>query len=79
MIQNFTNNKNTNYSINTRMSVEDKIMEALKNKTKIEQIAILEKISKGIRQRNSIRINKKKYKEQLVDERPDELKLKGEM
>ena len=60
------------------MSITDKIMEALKNKTKVEQIAILESISKGIRQRNSIRINKKKYKEQLVDERPDEIDLKSD-
>lgn len=79
MIQNFTDNKKTNYSINTRMRVRDKIKEILKGLTKVEQIALLESLSKEIRQKNSIRISKRQFKDTRIDDREDELKLKGEM
>lgn len=40
-IKNLTDDKKTNYSINTTDDIEDKIRELLKDKTIEEQIAIL--------------------------------------
>ena len=77
MITNLTDNKKTNYTINNRMTKRDKINEILKGSTKVEQIALLESMSKEIRQKNSIRISKKQFKDLRVDdERPDLLDMK---
>ena len=75
----FTGNMPNIQKINTRMTKREKINEVLKGLTKVEQIALLESMSKEIRQKNSIRISKKQFKDTRVDDRDDELKLKGEM
>lgn len=59
------------------MKRRDKIMDCMKGMTKVEQIALLESISKEIRQKNSIRINSRKFMDTRVDERPDEITLKA--
>lgn len=61
------------------MTKREKITEILKGSTKVEQIALLESMSKEIRQKNSIRISKRQFKDTRIDDREDELKLKGEM
>ena len=62
------------------MTKRDKIKEILKGATKVEQIALLESLSKEIRKGNSIRISKRQFKDTKVDdEREDILKLRGEL
>lgn len=61
------------------MTRRDKIKEVLKPMSKVEQIALLESMSKEIRQKNSIRISKRQFKDTRIDDREDELRLKGEM
>ena len=51
------------------------ILELLNTLTKAEAITLIESIGKELRQKNSIRISSKKFK-QMVDERPDEAALK---
>jgi len=59
------------------MTKREKIAEVLKGLTKVEQIALLESMSKEIRQKNSIRISKKQFKDTRIDdERPDLLDMK---
>jgi len=50
------------------MTKREKIAETLKGLTKVEQIALLESMSKEIRQKNSIRISKKQFKDTRVDD-----------
>ena len=70
-------NQKTNVNGLLKMTKREKIKEILKGFTKVEQIALLESMSKEIRQKNSIRICKKQFKDLRVDdERPDLIEMK---
>ena len=56
--------------------IDDKIMDVLRYKTTTEKIAILERIGKQLRQKNSIRINRGYSTGKFDAERPDLIDLK---
>ena len=57
MMQNLTNQKKSNFVINT-MTIHQQIMEVMEALTASQQLRELEKLSKKIRKENSIRITK---------------------
>lgn len=56
-IQNLTDNKKTNYTINT-MEKQEAIEEILSGLSESEKLKVLEKLAMKIRKANSIKINK---------------------
>lgn len=72
-IQDFTNSKTTNTTINTQkyMSKRERILDELKDISLIQQITLIESISKELRQKSSISINTRRRKLNLDGERPD--------
>lgn len=81
MIQNHTDNKKTNYSINTMGDQKSRIEKILAELQPVKAIELVERIGKELRQTNSRAVTSsaanRKIKKIQVDERPDEIELKA--
>jgi len=62
MLHNLTNNKTTNYQINTMPTVQEQLLEVLKELPASIQLHHLEKLAMKIRKENSVRINNDQMK-----------------